>query len=617
MFASLPRSSASSITRSLSSSSSHVRDRSVSFSADSDHGFTPLGPGMSPDRTLAFVKRPPNNHSMASKVSTNNDDGNTNGRHGNINDEERDDEDNDVAAQKLWYKLEDHRRTIRTLRKEIATHRKSLRAMRRKLAEADNTFMNSLRKVVFSPWATSGPRDDVILGPFKMIQDLRTKNGIIEVTLDQLEGELEREEQASEQTEDAFFRHIYQASSMGSEDDDGSDTDSINQWSLDKNEDRPSSSRTSLLGITPDRPVDLHPTYTKLLSAVGDKNQAIERHEDIMDQRDAILEDIETRRKIDRRRDFDKFPVTEEELDALKSDLANIAEIDQFLRANKIEIDQDDLEFLKSYPEAEKEARELVESTTVEVKRLWLLCDQQGTMLRHPSLSQDYSIRKSLGMPTDIFHMDIDLEPSGAQQRGTLAHRNFDILLSDPEHVLDQKSAKAALEDALERRNGGASLGRGCPELAREVQRCEKEVSIEGLVTKSENKTQMVNNWILHHLRTTSLEVRRLLDVFSLTTRLRVKDLVRWQNDVLHYWNRDEAATLPASAFDGPLTSIDSFDLNLTRHGVAKTWESRRNSAANPNGSFASDLTVYGEGAPDRDKGWVKVPLVPRPGSTC
>ncbi|KAL8364616.1 hypothetical protein RB595_003756 [Gaeumannomyces hyphopodioides] len=607
VFASLARSSASPTTGSSSScSSSHIRNRSVDFSANSDHGFPLPSPNTSPSHARAFVKRAPSNHSVVSRVPTKIDDGNAGIPHGHSNGEERDHEDSDVAAQRLWYKLEDHRRTIRRLRKDTTTQRRSLRSMRKKLAEADNTFMNSLRKVVYSPRATSGLREDVIMGLFKTIQDLRTRNGMIEVTLRQLEDELELEELASEQTEDAFFRHIYQDSALGSDYGGGDDGDSgsANPRSLDSNEDRPPS-RTSLLGIPPDRPVDLHPTYKKLLSAVGDKNQAAESHEDIVERRDAILEDIERRRKIDRRRDFEMFPVTEEELDALKSDLANIAEIDQFLQKNSIEVDDDDLEFLKSYPDSEKEARELVESTTAEVQRLWSLCNKQGAILKHPSLSQDYIIRRSLGKPTDHLHMDIDLEPYGPQQPGihSLAHPDFDILLSDPAHLLDRKSARAALQDAIERMNERAS-----PEATQEVKRYKKEVAIESLVTERDNKTQMVNNWILQQLRTTPLEVRRLLNIFSFTTNLRVKDFSRWQNDVLRFWNRDEAAKLPASVFDGPLTSVDSLDLNLNRQGVPDRGESGMNSAANPGLSVVS-LDAGGNGSQDEDPNWVKLSL--------
>ncbi|KAL8410438.1 hypothetical protein RB596_000211 [Gaeumannomyces avenae] len=560
IFASLARSSASSMTRSSSpsGSSSHIRNRSVDFSVNSDHGPALPSPKTSLSQARAFVKPAPSSHSMVSRVSAKIDDGNAGSRHGPSNGEERDNEDSDVAAQRLWYKLEDHRRTIRRLRKDIITQRNSLRSMRKKLAEADNTFMNSLRKGVFSSWANSGLREDVVMGQFKLIQDLRTRNGMIEVTLYRLEDDLEAEEQASEQTEDAFFRHIYQDSALGSDygggDDDASV--SVNPRSFDSNEDPPPS-RTSLLGIPPDRPVDLHPTYIKLLSAVGDKEEAKERYEDIVEQRDAILEDIERRRKIDRRRNFEMFPITQEELDELKSGLANIAEIDRFLQKHNIEIDDEDLEILKSYPDSEKEARKLVESTTVEVERLWSLCTKQGVMLKHPTLSQDYIIRKSLGKPTDHLHMDIDLEPSGPQQPGrhSLAHPTFNILLSDPVHVLDLKSARAALKDAIDRLHERAS-----PEAMQEVQRCEKEVAIESLVTEYEDKTQMVNNWILHQLRTTPLEVRRLLNIFSFTTKLRVTNFARWQNDVLHSWNHDEASRLPASAFDGPLTSIDSLE---------------------------------------------------------
>ncbi|EJT71239.1 hypothetical protein GGTG_10499 [Gaeumannomyces tritici R3-111a-1] len=600
VFSSLARSSASSMTTSSSScSSSHIRNRSVGFSVHSDHGLALPNPKTSPSQARAFVKPAPSSHSMVSKVSAKIDDGNPGSRHGRSNGEERYHDDNDVAAQRLWYKLVDHRRTIRRLRKDIITQRKSLRSMRKELAEADNTFMNSLRKGVYSSWASSGLGEDVVIAQFKTIQDLRTRNGTIEATLYQLEDDLEMEEQASEQTEDAFFRHIYQDSALGSESDGGGGSASANPTPFDRNEDRPLS-RTSLLGIPPDRPVDLHPTYTKLLSAVADKNEAIEIHEDIMDQRDAILQDIETRRKIDRRRNFEIVPVTEEELDELKSDLANIAEIDRFLQKHSIEIDDDDLEFLKSYPDSEKEARESVESTTVEVERLWSLCIKHGVMHKHPSLSQDYIIRKSLGKPTDHLHMDIDLEPSGPQQPGkrSLAHPIFNILLSDPAHVLDCKSARTALEDAMDRLRERAS-----PEAAQEVQRCKKEVAIESLITEHEDKTQMINNWILHQLRTTPLEVRRLLNTFSLTTGLRVKDFAWWQNDVLHSWDHDELARLPPSALDGPLTSVDSLDLNLKRQGDTNRGESRVNSAVNPNPSARSQ---------EEDTQWVKSSPAPQ-----
>ena len=76
-----------------------------------------------------------------------------------------------------------------------------------------------------------------------------------------------------------------------------------------------------------------------------------------------------------------------------------------------------------------------------------------------------------------------------------------------------------------------------------------RETTIHSLIQDADpqNKSDYINRWLLHKLRLSALEAIILYSTFRM--RLKIRDLDRWQQDVLEVWTLDQAANLPMQQF--------------------------------------------------------------------
>lgn len=285
-----------------------------------------------------------------------------------------------------------------------------------------------------------------------------------------------------------------------------------------------------LLGIDGNRAEDIHPLYHNLLSAAVDRELATEHHVELHLRHNGILKRLEKVLHLERARTSRGNQLSDHDLLSLKSSLAEFpTSVEESERKFGIPIDQDDLEFLQGYKTEEEAVRKEMERAGQEVVRLKALCEDKAAMRKNPPYEEEFTLLKGTNMASRLPEGNMALNHQAAP---SLSHPIFPILLSNPMHVLGLKTPMAALKEAMQ-------MPKDDPGVALRRINCMKELGISRLMQKPENKTDFINQWLIHRLRTSPMEVELL---FSISTGyFRIMDLRRWQQDVLAHWKTDDA----------------------------------------------------------------------------
>ncbi|KAK3325339.1 hypothetical protein B0H66DRAFT_599503 [Apodospora peruviana] len=472
-----------------------------------------------------------------------------------------DNEPNSVSSaaerQQLWDKLDGQRRKVNRLRADLAGKRKGVRHLRRQKDEADNAFMQIIRPHLTSSKGTAVVTTDLMGKRFIQLQSIRDEYYSAESALEPLELELDREELELQALEARFFQLLYDGirvshkDSFSARSEDSEDDEEVGDD--ESSGDDEAASRISLLGISGDREEDIHPLYRELLDAVADREDAKEHHTELRIHRHEILHNLERKLHLERVRNNQGKSLSEEELRLIKSALALVqTDADDFKARWGVSVQEGDLEFLQTFEHKEADVRERLEEASRNVARLRDLCLEKNVMRKHASYSEEYTIYSGTNRATlqPDGNMTID---SYADTGVDLAHPKFPILLSNPSHVLDLQSPMEALENAMR-------LPKDSPSTVNRRAECMKELGISKLMKKVESKPDYINQWLIHRLRTSPMEAELLFAVAE--EKFKIVNLRRWQEEVLYYWRKDEAANLSPNDFHGPMTPRDELDMD-------------------------------------------------------
>lgn len=477
------------------------------------------------------------------------EDGASDGEHAKYGHKDGGSDDKLEMLQALWGQLQDRRSTARELRAKLSKKRAKLRELRKQKDDTDNNFMGLIRPHFPSSHRLSFATD-LIIRRFNEMQSIRSAYHVLENEVEELEIQLDKEQASRETLETRFFSYL-EASARGNRPQDASPSES------DTDSYAPPS-RASLLGIPVDRPADIHPLYRRLLDAVGDRELAREHHMDLVMHRDSILYNLDLSLKRGRQRAAEgnpnfQAPVSDDDdqLEPLKVLVEEPGRLDEIRALYKLAINEDDYDFLKVFGEEEANVQNKLEEAKEECERLMQLCKRMGVMRKNAPYHEEYTIFSETDVLVAAGTMSINQE-HGPELEDGLADPRFPVLLSNPRHILEPEplTAKGALKTAT-------MLARDDPSRAQLVAASMKEYGISTLLVEAagENKSDYINRWLLHRLRTSPLEAELLYTIFS--TKLKVRNLRRWQEDVLYYWSRDRA-NRPVEAFEGPITTRDS-----------------------------------------------------------
>ncbi|KAJ4216739.1 hypothetical protein NW759_009311 [Fusarium solani] len=384
------------------------------------------------------------------------------------------------AVELLWTKLKDQRAKLNDIKSQMSRKRKRLKELRGARDQADNAFMAVIRPVLVDPngsLPTLRGSVDRIDRRLAEMQRVRTEYQALERDYEDQEMTLDEEEEELNKLETNFFSLL----AVGN-------TISIRP----PNEPEPKQDTPELLrGISPNGPTDdPHPLFQELMSAVGDLQNAKEDLDELL------------------------FLKGEHEKELNMKTTANM------------ELTIAEKEFLADFPADQERMTDSVSKLQDKVTQLRQLCEEKGVMQKHLSSQVAYLLYPQQG------YEDIDLD-SEDESTHSLAHARFSVLLSQPEHLLQEEptTAGGALKAA-------AKLPDSDPSKRGRMQLASKEYSIDRLIIAHNEggKTDFVNRWLLHQLRLSPLKALLLYVTFTTSQGLKIRDLLRWQRDVLHYW---------------------------------------------------------------------------------
>ncbi|TLS25384.1 hypothetical protein PpBr36_07523 [Pyricularia pennisetigena] len=560
---------------------------------------------------------------------------------GHENDEQvGDQQEQDAVAKKLWEKLAARRKTRSKLRKKKEVLRQSLKTSELQVTQADNLFLNQVRRVLFQDSTVSNAEESSetkkdLLTLFNNIQEERSKHSMLQSDLEELEGDLSREEVGLERAEEDFLQQVYRSQLEAAG---GLARPTVGKILPKKETQQDLPSSASLRGIRADLAQDYHPLYSRLLKAAARKKVEEEELENLILERNYIVRLVtvkhlaalarERQEQVD---DDTVFEIRPEDTAVFEKQLRDPTNID--ILARKYNVEEEDVDFLKGFEQREKEFDQIVAGIVAEICHLKSLCIERGAMPRYPEPSYEYDINIALGLPTEqveeemadpifngrafvpIVRPGFIPKPPPKWPNDPLSLRNprFFVLLSDPKHVLEEKPAQRALKDAVQmvKRQVPANAVQDDTAVRknREVQRYVKEINIENLILNADpsKKADFINRWLMHKLRTSTLEMLVLLMVSMTTLSLsRIANWAAWQYDIARFWTRDDAFNIPEEVFDGPRTSTlrsqddegDSAPRAAADASADVSAEfirdiavlSRRNSVIEPPSSMQSDL---------------------------
>lgn len=416
-----------------------------------------------------------------------------------------------------WRNLEAKRNEVREIRADILRLRRKAQRRRLRKDAADNIFMSFLRPLLVcragtNSLATSHAR---LRELFDRMQKARDKCQDVETTLESLEEKLGHAEDQLDSAEESLIIELRPGAEL---------TNSGNPPELPGRR-PPSPLPPLLLGIGPERPEDFHPLYNKFMSAVGYLQLAEEHRQDLLSRKQSI----------------------ESELDHLR--LAHDYRPTDNNAINR-QLETQDLKFLRDFDAQMMENLLEMGRLREEVERLRQMCQNRGVFPKHAPLHEAYRFERDLG--DDLL---LNFGPSETKEAGPLFTSRFAVLLYSPNHLIEDPpiTAKAALKRAASAKAGDSLY----PFKAEMFASAAKEFLIEHLVqdANDSDKTDFINRWLLHRLRTSAVEVELLYSLFISSSSLEILNLEQWQQDVLFYWTRDEQARLPPERYKGPVTS--------------------------------------------------------------
>ncbi|KFA78097.1 hypothetical protein S40288_05670 [Stachybotrys chartarum IBT 40288] len=398
----------------------------------------------------------------------------------------------DRDVEKLWKLLQEERGKKHMTKVEMGRLRDELRSARKRVIQADNAFMAFVRPLLVRQMGLS---DDARATLNRLVADmhaLRNAYRPLELSYEVLENKMDEEEGALYSREMRFFSLLAT----------GRRKPGRRFGSKGKKQAHTAPAGTSvpddLLGISPDGPAEaLHPTYLKLVSAIGDLKNAKE------EQQNLILV----------KQHYDEDPGLQ---------LATGGE-----RARAKE------EFMKDFVTEMARLNDSVSNLERLVTNLRQQCEEKGFMRKHLTAGMEYILNPE----TNFEDMDLDETDRILGNKKNLAHADFSELLSQPEHVLANPEPLTPL-GAL---RAATKLPNNEPNKHIAMQRAKKEYAIDQLVKESVpgNKGDFVNRWLLYNLQQSPLLVLILYSIFLTQSSLRIKDSRRWQHDVLYHWWRD------------------------------------------------------------------------------
>ncbi|KAM0558196.1 hypothetical protein ACHAPJ_004880 [Fusarium lateritium] len=395
----------------------------------------------------------------------------------------------------LWTKLKDQRVKLNDIKSRMAKKRKKLRDLRRQRDDADNAFMGIIRPMFVAQRGQMGTTPGTLERRLADLQRLRNEYQASENDYEDFEVTLDEEEETLNKLEIRFFSLLAVGQTIPLQrppEDDFNDDENKNMNMPD-----------DLIGISPDGPPeDLHPLFVDLMATIGDLMNAKEEHEELL----FLKEQHEDKLK-------------------MKS-------------AAGMELNETEIEFFDQFPLEEEQMRSSVVGLENQVASLRKLCEEKRVMQKHLSARVAYLLYPENG------YEDIDLDDTSVILRSwsSLAHPTFPVLLSQPEHVMAQRSPLTpggALKAA-------AALPETDPTKTNRMQLATKEYAIDRLMVDHEEggKGDFINRWLLHQLRLSPANAFLLHWTFIRNRMLQIRDPDRWQRDVLRYWWNDQGAHL-------------------------------------------------------------------------
>lgn len=489
-----------------------------------------------------------------------------------------------------WRKLVGKKDEVLKTRDEIRRTRGRMRLARGEKDDADNAFMALLRPLLVIP----ATHPSAMLGNhymhFRRMQQTRDKYQTFETRLESLEDKLDQIEHQLDTLERQLINELRADPPNPLDPINGGEPPPLPDPGGTVGNDilplhKPLEAVDSydvtalpelLLGIAPERAEDHHPLYNKFMSAIGYLQLAQEHHNDLLmrknlieeEQERLILAEDQERKQwrlveelklakeheqawisLDEEHQRQRLRLEEEQ----KLERSRLAEEDiqsnSTLYARKLR--DEDLEFLREFEVDEQIASQEVRRLREEVKEFQQVCQEKGVLPRYAPLHEVYSYERDY---EDDISIDFD-PPTDTDTAEHLASSRFPVLLSNPSHLMRPLpvTAKAALKQATR-------IPESDPRRARVFGAAAKEFFIENLIhdARENDKSDFINRWLLHKLRISPLEAELLYSCFFMESHLKILNLKRWQQDVLYYWPRDDAARLRPEDFLGTVTPEDT-----------------------------------------------------------
>ena len=389
----------------------------------------------------------------------------------------------------------------------IRKERTQLHGLRERRASANRAFMAAAQNIL--------PENPELVRTFKRMEESQFE---FDSALDRLEDridEWEGDQFELELEEQRFYSEAARPDSVVSSSSSSrpSTSDSISVFTL--------------TGIPSDRPEDVHPLFEELLETFKDLQLAKEFWEELKLKRRALEAKISADNNID-----------------LQKTLGSFERAKILMARHYKPMSDEEVEFLQEYDDLEKRAASDIDSLSEKARDLRIDCLGNGVMPKNTPYREE-------GFGFDPFFQDDirlgDPLPSHDPNKPrTLVHNMFHVILSDPIHLLEAfpQTPQQSLRMAT-------SLPPSFPARQRFIDDAAREDTIHSLIRDAdpEDKCDYINRWLLHKLHLSALEAEILYSTFRV--RLQIRDVNRWQQDVLDFWTLDQAANLPAQQFQG------------------------------------------------------------------
>lgn len=407
-------------------------------------------------------------------------------------------------VENLWRQLVAKRQQVKRVRRLVARTRSRLRDLRPRLHNADNDFMSAIRPVLLRESALRPGSPEPIEIRLAVLQKIRNEVQGLELDYDEAERRLGRKESQLSRIEVRFYNLLGQFEDEA----DDSDASSIGAIKTDL--------PLELKGISPELSFNAHPLYTRLEQAVARSRNGEEEYAELWEMKERRENEVWRRREL---------------MGPEGPNSAKPKPESRGVTKPKLSYSEDALAFLEDFPESEIRIKQEVLDSGIEVSRLKKLCEDKGVIPEHPHPDVLAVIYPDSSSVDDI---ELGDDATILSEHTRLAHPVFPELLSQPDHLLSTEllTPRLALKKAQ-------ALPDNDPEKAPSMRAAQKEVSIYNLFNDQDQMTsaKFVNHWILFTLRISPLEVALLFAIF--VKRLRVRNIHRWQLDVLRFWDRD------------------------------------------------------------------------------